>query len=116
MRNKSLDPNRKIDAGTFGKTPACHALVDMMNRDLIATAQKPKVLNLIEKISIEFREIASIKNASVRETLLHRSKDYYVDRIDKMPCPERFLSLMKNVVHYLCTKNLKASSLDNRRG
>ena len=100
----------KLDPGTFGGSPACHILVDMMNHDLIPIYEKHRVLSLINSIIVEFKAIATIKSAErrdVRETVMLRSRDFYLERIKKMAYPLIFRTVLMNVVHYKCKKFLK---------
>lgn len=111
--SKAWTKDIKIDPGTFGGSRACHILVEMMNENLIPIYEKHRVLAFINSMNIEFKAIATIKTSGrhhVRETVMLRSRDFYLERIEKMSYPLMFRTVLMNVVHYKCRKFLKEAA------
>ena len=108
--SKAFSNNPVLNPGTFGGSPACHILVDMMNKDMISVYQKRRVLAFITSICMEMKSISTIGDHSIRERLMNRSRDYYVERVDAMPHPSIFNSLLKNVIHYFSKKYLREAA------
>lgn len=111
---KSYKREMLLSPGTFGNSPACHILIDMMNKDLIPTKEKHRVLALITAIIYEFKAIATIKSSDkqhdVREAVMLRSRDYYSSQVEKMEYPLVFRTHLMNVIHHKCRKFLKEAS------
>ena len=103
-----------LSPGTFGSSPACHILVDMMNKNMISLKEKHRVLALITAIIYEFKAISTIKSSDkrhdVREAIMLRSRDYYLERVEKMPYPLIFRTHLMNVIHHKCRKFLKEAA------
>ena len=103
----SKDLNLKLD--TFGKTKACQALADMMNKNIIPSYDKHKVLSFINEMIERYQVLSSIKNSKV--------KNYTFDIISKnttslnelMPYDEKFISYLKNVNVYYFRLYLKGN-------
>jgi hypothetical protein len=108
--SKPFSTNPVLSPGTFGGSPACHILVDMMNKDMITVYQKRKVLAFITSICVEMKAISSIGNSSVREKLMIRSRDYHILRVESMPHPAIFNSLLKNVINHFSKKYLREAA------
>lgn len=108
--SKSFSTNPILNPGTFGGSPACHILVDMMNKDMVTVYQKRKVLAFITSICMEMKAIASIEDRGIREKLMTRSRDYYSDRVESMPHPSIFNSLLRNVIYYFSKKYLREAA------
>jgi hypothetical protein len=101
----------KLNPGTFGGSPACHILVDMMNKNMIPVKEKHRVLAFINAVIIEFKAIKTIvpppKRHGYVDNLLVRSRNYHLAYIDKWDYPEIFRTILKNVIHYQCKRFLK---------
>lgn len=117
--SKAWSKDMTLNPGTFGGTVACHVLVDMMNHDVIPIKEKHRVLSFINATVIrEYRAIATITDHGVRSSLMFRSRDLFVERINAMPYPKTFLSFFRNVVKGMSRKYLdeaKSQDLDWRR-
>jgi len=117
--SKAWTKDIKIDPGTFGGSRACHILVEMMNENLIPIYEKHRVLAFINSINIEFKAIETIQSppvhAGIKESLLNRSKNHYLDRVKEMDYPEVFKTLLNNVIHYRFKKSFERSSSDSRK-
>lgn len=96
--SKSWSRDMKLSPGTFGGTPACHVLVEMMNNDLIPVREKHRVLSFITDAAYQFKWISSIKEFPVAERAMTLMRDHLIGRIDNMPYPEKFNSHLKNVI------------------
>jgi hypothetical protein len=108
VMSRSWSRNIELDPGTFGNTPACHILVDMMNNDVIPVFEKHRVLSFLTATVVrEYKGIASIKDHGVRISLMYRSRDAFVKRINLMPYPKTFLSFLRNVVYGMARKYLE---------
>lgn len=105
--SKAWSRDIELDLGTFGKSKACHALADMMNKNVIAVYEKHRVLSFISTAIHEYKAVATIKHSGVRTTIMYRSRDLFAKRISEMPYPANFLSFMANVNNYLANKYLK---------
>ena len=113
--SKAWSKDIKLNSGTFGNSPACHILVDMMNKNMVSLKEKHRVLALITAIIYEFKAISTIKSSDkrhdVREAVMLRSRDYYLERVEKMPYPLIFTKLIiMNVIHHKCRKFLKEAA------
>jgi hypothetical protein len=110
--SKSWSRDMDLSPGTFGNSPACHILVDLMNKGVIKVYDKHRVLSFISTASLEFKAIATIQNAGVRGKVMWRSRDYYTDRVDKelSHLPLLFVNLLKNVINHLVKRYLKEAT------
>lgn len=94
--------NMKLDPGTFGGSPACHVLVDMMNNDVIPVQEKHRVLSFINSAIIHFQALSDIKSYGIRSYAMNLMRDDLFAKIDRMAYPEKFNSHLKNVLtHHL---------------
>lgn len=105
--SKAWSKDMKLDAGTFGGSPACHILVDMMNNNLIAVSEKHRILSFITSAIWHFKCLSVVGDYGVKERALVLMRDDLYDRIDKMPYPEKFNSHLKNVINHHFRRYLK---------
>ena len=105
--SKAWSRDMELDPGTFGGSPACHVVVDMMNRNVIPAFEKHRVLAFINSAIFEFKCIADIKRFGVRERVMFMMRDHFYDRISQMPYPEKFNSHLKNVINHHAKRYLK---------
>lgn len=102
----------ELSPGTFGNTPACHVLVDMMNHNVIPVVEKHRVLSFITATVIrEYKGIATITDRGVRTSVMLRSRDDFVERINAMPYHITFLSFLRNVIYGLARKYLREADV-----
>jgi hypothetical protein len=106
--SKSRSKDMKLDPGTFGGSPACHILADMMNRDMIAIKEKHRVLSIINRATTEFKVISAL-DSPFREKFLTLSRDQFIISIAKnaFDYPEVFVNHLRNVIHYHYKRFLK---------
>lgn len=98
--SKAWSKNIWIDPSTFGTSPACHILADMMNKDIISALEKHRVLSFINCAINSFKCISSIKDQGVRERVMVLMRDDLFARINMMIYHPKFLSHLKNVISY----------------
>src|SRR5271170_7449106 len=108
--SKAWSKDVVLNPGTFGGTPACHIVVDMMNHDVISVFEKHRVLSFITYCTIAFKAVADIKHTGFRERFMFMMRDEFYKKIDTMPYPEKFNSFLKNVVNHHCRRNLKEAA------
>lgn len=110
--SKSWSRDMKLSPGTFGGSPACHILVDMLNNNAVKVYDKHRILSFISTLTLECIAIATIKDAGYREKIMFRSRDFYLERINKemTAYPVFVVNLIKNVTEYLCRKYLKEAA------
>jgi len=97
----------QLDPGTFGGSPACHVLVDMMNKNVIPVQEKHRVLSFISGTILHFKAISAIKERGIRARVMVLLKNDLFSRIDQMPYPAHFNSYLKNVVNHHFRRYLK---------
>jgi hypothetical protein len=96
--SKAWSRDMQLDPGTFGGSPACHVLVDMMNNNIIPVFEKHRVLSFINRATNDFKWISLIPHVGVKNRAMAMMRDSFYERIDKMPYPEKFNSYLKNVI------------------
>jgi len=89
-----------VDPGTFGGSPACHVIADMMNKNVISVYEKHRVLSFITDAIYQFKWTSSIKDKAVRERAMNLMRNDLLSRIDKMDYQPKFLSYLRNVIAY----------------
>jgi len=110
--SKSWAREMELSPGTFGNSPACHVLVDMMNHDVIPTKEKHRVLSFITSTVIrEYKAIGSITDPGIRTSIMWRSRDDFVKRINAMPYPQNFVTFLRNVIYHLARKYLNEANV-----
>lgn len=97
----------KLDPGTFGGSPACHVLVDMMNNNVIPVSEKHRVLAFINSVILHFQALADIKSYGVRTYAMTLVRDDFYARVDQMPYPAKFNSHLKCVLAHHFRRYLK---------
>ena len=108
----------KLDPGTFGSSPACHVLVDMMNNNFISIGDKHKVLSFVDDANIQMKWISTIAYKPAMSRSLALFREDLLARVNQMPYEEKFKTHLKNVISYFYKKTLRAwneSKLDNRK-
>ncbi len=105
--SKAWSKDMKLDPGTFGGSPACHILVDMMNNNLIPVAEKHRVLSFINDATYQFKWLSTVQEYGVKERSMVLMRDDLFNRIDKMPYPAKFNSHLKNVITHHFRRYLK---------
>lgn len=105
--SKAWSKDMNLDRGTFGGTPACHVLVDMMNNNLISVAEKHRVLSFINDATYQFKWLSTVQEYKVKERSMTLMRNDLFARIDKMPYPEKFNSHLKNVIAHHFRRYLK---------
>lgn len=108
--SKARSKDVVLDAGTFGGTPACHVLVDMMNNDLIPVMEKHRVLAFIGSAIWHFKSLSIVEDNGVRERVMVLLRNDIYSRIDQMPYPVKFNSHLKNVIAHHFRKYLKEAA------
>jgi hypothetical protein len=97
----------ELDPGTFGGSPACHILVDMMNHNMIPIREKHRVLSFINDATYQFKWLSTVKDYSVKERAMVLMRDDILSRVDQMPYPPKFNSHLKNVITHHFRRYLK---------
>ena len=105
--SKAWSKDMKLDRGTFGGSPACHVLVDMMNNDVIPIAEKHRVLSFINDATYQFKWLSTVQEYRVKERSMTLMRNDLFSRIDKMPYPTKFNSHLKNVITHHFRRFLK---------
>jgi hypothetical protein len=105
--SKAWSKDMALDRGTFGGSPACHVLVDMMNNNVIPVAEKHRVLSFINDATYQFKWLSTVQEYGVKERAMVLMKDHLLSRVDQMPYPEKFNSHLKNVITHHFRRYLK---------
>lgn len=100
----------ELDPGTFGGSPACHVLVDMMNHNVIPVIEKHRVLSFINDAIYQFKWLATIEEYGVKERSMVLMKNDILSRVDQMPYPTKFNSHLKNVITHHFRRYLKEAA------
>lgn len=100
----------KLDPGTFGGTPACHVVVDMMNHDIIPIQEKHRVLSFISSAIFSFKSLSVIEDYGVKERVMVLLRNDLLTKIDQMPYPPKFNSHLKNVLAHHFRRYLKEAA------
>src|SRR5271154_7148448 len=108
--SKAWSKDMQLDPGTFGGSPACHVLVDMMNNNFIAVSEKHRVLSFINNATYQFKWLATVKEYRVKERAMLLMRDDLYQRIKLMPYPEKFNSHLKNVITHHFRRYLKEAA------
>lgn len=108
--SKAWSKDVALSLTTFGDSPACLVLADMMNKDIINIRSKHKVLSFIDVAIVEFKSISDIKNPKIGNKILLKSRDYFFECISKMEYPPKFNSHLKNVINYHFRRFLKEAA------
>lgn len=98
--SKPWSRDMKLDPGTFGGSPACHVLVDMMNNNVIPVSEKHRVLSFIGSAIWHFKSTSIIRDKGVRERVMVLLRNDIYSKIDQMEYPTKFNSHLKNVIAY----------------
>jgi hypothetical protein len=96
-----------LDPGTFGNSPACHVVVQMMNEGLIPIRDKHRVLSMMNDVGNSAKHLSEVRHPGVRNQAIELSRDYYCSRVELMPYHDKFKSHLKNVIHHIYKKNLE---------
>lgn len=102
----------KLERGTFGRSSACHTLVDMMNDDKINIYEKHRVLSFLNRSTLFANGVAKIPEIGIRRHMLISARNEFLARVDFEPMneyPEEFKSFLKNVVNYIFNRALERS-------
>ena len=108
--SKAWSKDMVLDSGTFGGSPACHILVDMMNNNLISVAEKHRVLSFINDATYQFKWLSTVKDYGVKERSMTLMRDHLLSRVDLMPYPPKFNSHLKNVITHHFRRYLKEAA------
>lgn len=108
--SKAWSKDILVDPGTFGGSPACHIIADMMNQNVISVFEKHRVLSFINDAIYQFKWIGTIKDTGVKERAMVLMRDDLFARIDKMDYHPKFLSHLKNVITYHFRRFLKEAA------
>src|SRR5271166_1052563 len=100
--SKPWSKDMKLDLTTFGSSPACRVLADMMNNNMIPISDKHRVLSFINAACYSFKCLAAISEYRVSQTAMSLMRDDFIRKTMTMPYPEKFNSFMRNVIshHY----------------
>ena len=90
----------ELDPGTFGGSPACHVLVDMLNKNVVPIRDKHKILSFINKATWHFKCLSVIEDQSVKTRAMTLVKADIFANVEKMPYPDKFKSYLKNVIYH----------------
>jgi hypothetical protein len=105
--SKPRSKDMKLDPGTFGGSPACHVLTDMMNNNLIPIVEKHRVLAFINKATYQFKWISTIQECNVKARVMLLEREDLYNRITKMSYPDKFLDFLQNVINHHYNRYLK---------
>lgn len=105
--SKPWSRDMELDSGTFGGSPACHVLVDMMNKNIIPVTEKHRVLSFINDAIWQFKCIATIQDYSAKERSMVLMREDLFKRIDQMSYPDKFKSHLKCVITHHFRRYLK---------
>ena len=108
--SKAWSKDMLLDPGTFGGSPACHVVVDMMNNNVIAVSEKHRVLSFIGNAIWNFKCLSIVEDRGVKERVLILMRDDLYGRINQMPYPEKFNSHLKNVINHHFRRYLKEAA------
>ena len=111
---KAWSKNIILDPGTFGGTKACHVLVEMMNQDVIPVFEKHRVLSFINKAIYAFNSVSSITDSGIRYKAMVMMKDHYLNRVDQMNYPIKFLQFLKNVLSHHSRRALESQAMRDK--
>lgn len=106
VMSKPWSRDIKLNRGTFGGSPACHVLVDMMNNNMIPVSEKHRVLAFINNSICQFKWISTIPDQGARMRSMVLMKEDLYKRIDQMSYPPKFLSHLKCVINHHFRKYL----------
>ena len=104
---KAFSRDMVLDAGTFGGTPACHILTDMMNHNMVSVGAKHKILSFITCATYNFKWLSVIPEQGVKSRAMTLLRNEFYSRIDQWPYPEKIKSLTKNVINHHFRRYLK---------
>lgn len=107
---RSRRPDCVLNPGTFGGSPACHILVDMLNANVVPPYQKNRVLSFINTATYNFKWLSVIPERGVKYRAMTILRDEFYARIDKWTYPEKFKSLTKNVINHHYRRYLKEAA------
>lgn len=97
-----------LDPGTFGGTPACHILVEMMNRDEIPVYEKHRVLSFLTDCNLQFKWVATIKHKPVMERTMNLVLKQLSFNASEFAYHDKFISYMQNVIRHMYRKNFES--------
>lgn len=106
----SWSKNIVLDPTTFGKSPACEILVEMMNADVIPVIEKHRMLSFITDCALSAKHIGTIRHQGVRESTMILVRDSRINRVDNFDYPLKFKTYLKNVITYIFRKNLEEAN------
>ena len=98
--SKPWSKDMKLDPGTFGGSPACKVLVQMMNNNIIPIGDKHRVLSFINDAIYQFKWLSSISEYRVVERSMTLMRNYLDGQAAIMPYPWPFNSHLRNVISY----------------
>jgi hypothetical protein len=105
--SKAWSKDMILDCGTFGRSPACHILVDMMNNNVISVFEKHRVLSFVNDAIYQFKWLSTVQEYGVKERAMTLMRDHLLSRVDQMPYPAKFNSHLKNVITHHFRRFLK---------
>ena len=107
---KSFSRDMVLNPGTFGGTPACHILVDILNANVVRVGDKHRILSFITTATYNFKWLSVIPQEGVKYRAMTLMRDEFYSRIDTWTYPEKVKSLTKNVVNHHYRRYLKEAA------
>lgn len=107
---RSVYKDVNLNPGTFGGTPACHILVDILNKNVVQPYAKHRILGFIQTATFNFKWLSVIPKYGVKERAMTMMRDEFYARIDQWTYPEKVKSLTKNVVNHHYRRYLKEAA------
>jgi hypothetical protein len=105
--SRSWSREMTLNPGTFGGSPACHILVDMLNANVVKTFDKHRILRFINNSTWYFKCLSAISDSGVKMHAMTLMRDEFYSKIDLWTYPEKVKSLTKNVVNHHYRRYLK---------
>lgn len=99
-----------MNPGTFGGSPACHILVDMLNANMVPPFEKRRVLAFIGSATFNFKWLSIIPQLGVKYRAMTLLRNEFYARIDLWTYSEKVKSLTKNVINHHYRKYLKEAA------
>jgi hypothetical protein len=107
---KAFSRDMVLDPGTFGGSPACHILVDMMNAGAVRVGDKHKLLSFIVSATYNFKWLSIIPEEGVKWRAMTLLRDELYSRIDQWDYNPKVKSLTKNVINHHYRRYLKEAA------
>jgi hypothetical protein len=106
MSKVSLAKEIWIDPHTFGGSPACEVLADLLNQNVVSLGEKHKILRFLNNITHRVNDVALLAKSS-REFTMKLVKAHYLNKVNDKDYPIVIKTHLHNVIHYMCHKALE---------